>query len=387
MKNIVIITYCTSSNSGTFLQAYAVNCIYKAMFPNCNIKYIKAHRIGNIKRKNENNLTRLQLFYTKAISYVRKHYYLHLSKKYFPAYSPMPLCFKYDNKILNDVYNNNDLVSIGSDTILERFSYDGQIGLMWGMNSSKAKKVILAGSADNCGLLYKDNKIEEIKQRIDNFDFIGIRDNILYDFLINHVGIDDSRINLQPDPTYYLPLSTFNVGKILHKRLTNINNLVMFHFDRNFKYRQKLAILIKSMGYTLMSPEYDPCCDISLGIISPFQWGDLFKYCNVIFTERFHDTVFSLRHCIPVINVDWNKDNIANNGDSKRTEILKLYGLEKYHLSIYDENDISADLIITIKKLLFDFDKNRINKINDSLIESLTQSIETLKSNIISRKQ
>lgn len=383
MKNIVIITYCTSSNSGTFLQAYAVGRVYEEIFPDCRIRYIKARRIGGARKKVKNDMSRFHLFITKTISYLRNHYYLHISKKYFHPYSPMPLCFEYDDSALREIYDNNDVVSIGSDTILERFAYNGKTGLMWGLEASRAKKVIFAASGDNCSLLYGERDTESIKRHILDFDFIGIRDNILLDFFVNRIGIERSRLHKQPDPTYYLPLSIFNVGKILHSRLLKAGKIVMFHFDRSFKYRPQLAALIKSMGYKLVTPEYDPCCDISLGIISPFQWGDLFRYCDAVFTERFHDTVFSLRHCVPVVNVDWNKSKVSEFGDSKRTEILKQYGLEKYHLSIYSEDDISCDIVSNIRNLLDTFDKHHVSMVNEELIKSMQQSINILRDNLV----
>ena len=137
------------------------------------------------------------------------------------------------------------------------------------------------------------------------------------------------------------------------------------------------------MGYKLVTPEYDPCCDISLGIISPFQWGNLFKYCDAVFTERFHDTIFSLRHCVPVINVDWNKSKVSEFGDSKRTEILKQYGLEKYHFSIYSEDDISRDIVSNIRGLLDTFDKHYVNMVNEELIKSMQQSIKMLREKLV----
>ena len=338
MKNIVIITYCTSSNSGTFLQAYAVGRVYEEIFPDCRIRYIKARRIGGARKKVKNDMSRFHLFITKTISYLRNHYYLHISKKYFHPYSPMPLCFEYDDSALREIYDNNDVVSIGSDTILERFAYNGKTGLMWGLEASRAKKVIFAASGDNCSLLYGERDTESIKRHILDFDFIGIRDNILLDFFVNRIGIERSRLHKQPDPTYYLPLSIFND---------------------------------------------DPCCDISLGIISPFQWGDLFRYCDAVFTERFHDTVFSLRHCVPVVNVDWNKSKVSEFGDSKRTEILKQYGLEKYHLSIYSEDDISCDIVSNIRNLLDTFDKHHVSMVNEELIKSMQQSINILRDNLV----
>ena len=200
MKNIVIITYCTSSNSGTFLQAYAVGRIYEEIFPDCRIRYVKARRIGGARKVVKNNMSHFHLLITKTISYLRNHYYLRISRKYFHPYSPMPLCFEYDDSTLREIYNSNDVVSIGSDTILERFAYNGKIGLMWGMEASRAKKVIFAGSGDNCSLLYDEEDTESIKRHILDFDFIGIRDNILLDFFVNRIGVERARLHRQPDP-------------------------------------------------------------------------------------------------------------------------------------------------------------------------------------------
>lgn len=55
----------------------------------------------------------------------------------------------------------------------------------------------------------------------------------------------------------------------------------------------------------------------------------MFRYIDMAVTERFHDTVFSLRNCKPGIAIDWNEKRFSKDGFSKTQNILAQYGLEK----------------------------------------------------------
>lgn len=388
MKKILIITYCTSSNSGTFLQAYGVQSAFKRIYPECCIEFFKASRPEkSVKKKHAYNGIQdfFKINYGRIISFIRNKMYLKWSNKYLKKANVGNMtCWEYDDIVSQDLISSYDLIVTGSDTILDRLYHNNKIGLMWGIKTPTTKHIFFAASGDDCKhLLNLDNIYPIIRKKIIQFPFIGLRDNIIRDFFINYIKIPKEKLIMQPDPTYFLPLSLFRLKKYNIKRLTHFKEKkrALFHFDRTFSYRKELASILRDLGYILVSPEYDPNCDISLGIISPFEWGDLFMYVDIVLTERFHDTIFALRHCKPVINIDWNLNSINNKGQSKRSEILSIYDMSEFNLDLsitFDKEKIKNEISLLLSK----FDGNKVNLVNNKLIEDCDKIIEKIKKSI-----
>lgn len=70
---------------------------------------------------------------------------------------------------------------------------------------------------------------------------------------------------------------------------------------------------------------------MNLMTLSPFEWGALFKYVDLTITERFHDSVFTLRYGKTVVAVDWSSNRFSTDGFSKTQNLLEQYGLEENH--------------------------------------------------------
>lgn len=374
MRKILVITYCTSSNPGTFLQAFGVKTGLKKLYPNADIEYLKAFRPDG-KHKKKQYYAGIQdlisVTYGRFLSMIRNKKYLKWSNKYYKcAKSENLTCWDYNEDKYKRFISNYDLVVIGSDTILDRMVNNGKIGLMWGCANKHPQQILFAASGDDCEYL-KSNKqfFPQIEERLNHFSFLGIRDNMIKDFFETKLNISPAHLTLQPDPTYLLPLSTFKLSEHKRKKIKKQNKkLIFFHIDRLFKYRAELASLLKSLGYLLISPDYDPNCDINMGIITPFEWGDTFRHIDIVITERFHDTIFALRHCKPVINIDWKCESVNSEGKSKRTEILSLYGLDEYNINL-TEGLNTTEFARKMESLIKTFNVRHVSKKNEELIE------------------
>lgn len=385
MKKILIITYCTSANPGTLLQAFGVYTALKSIYPKADIDFFKIHRLGKPRFRTYKSLKEFVLItYGRAISFIRNKVYFKWSEKFLHRSELINFgSWDYSDEEYKNILKNYDLISIGSDTVLDTMWYNDRIGVAWGRHDIPSRQIMFAASGDDCQQLLKyPNLFEQIKKNLHNFSFLGLRDNMIKDFFIDEIGIAPQRITLQPDPTYYLPLSTFNLRSSLVNKINKIKGKkALFHFDSSFAYRKDLSKIFKEMGYVLISPEYDPNCDINLKIITPLEWGDLFKYVDVIFTERFHDTVFSLRHCKPVINFDWKEDSVNSKGQSKRTEILSVYGLEEYNIRL--SASVCQNVFKNNIKFLIDtFDRTKVNSINNEIIDRSACLLKEIKNNI-----
>ncbi len=378
-KKILIITYYKSLNPGTYLQAYGVQVGLKKIYPNSQIQYLRSdeYRIQNIKKSIK--FSYIQLFFTKLYSLIRKIRFRILHKKVFSETTLKFHCFEYDESEFASYLNGFDLVCIGSDTILEEVVQNNKIGFMWGNTEVKASQIFFAASGDDCsknqGL---DPFYPDLKEKISNFKFIGLRDDIIRNFFVNNVGISNTLITKQPDPTYLLPLSLFRLNKKNVNQIKRLGDkIALFHFDRRFLLRAELANTLKKEGYRLVTPEYDTSCDISLKYLDPYEWGDLFKYCDVVFTERFHDTVFALRHLKPAFTFDWDDSKINAEGTSKRSEILKTYNLTDHYIKVTNKEDLML-VPERIRKCLATFDSTKVLMKNNELIESSFNILEDI---------
>ncbi len=341
---ILHITYYGSPNPGTFLQAYGVEAGLKKVFPQAKIDLLNAEFVKRNPKAKKNTLGWYHLLKTKYLSYRRIRMSKSLINEYFTLTKERINVFDYDPSTINQLFSGYDLIVIGSDTILEKISYPqfNKIGLMWGIDGTNVPKVLYAASGDDC----IDNKRNTVfhsllKTSLEQFKFIGVRDGIIQSFIVDDLGINRDRVTKQPDPTYNLSLDLFELSDSNKRKLQKLKGkIALFHIDRRCLYRSKLAQILKSKGYRLITPEYDPNCDISFGYIDHFQWAALFKYVDVVITERFHETVFALRNTKSIVNVDWNKSKINDEGDSKRTEILKEYGLNNCNIKIINNDDL-----------------------------------------------
>jgi|GEM_PF-1146313 len=379
---ILVITYYKDLNPGTVLQALGVKTGLLSIFPDANIEFLRT-----TYRKKESNSEKLsinsfQLILNKYYNYIRKKKFEKITKKLFIESDFCFDYFEYDEGKFLSYADTFDIISTGSDTILEKIATKNQIGLMWGDSKRKSAQITFSASGDSS----EENKLkkefhEELAKKVRSLSFIGIRDDITKAFLINYLKVPAELITKQPDPTYLLSLEQFKLKPKNISKLAGQEKLAIFHFDRRFIYRKELATILKKMGYKLITPEYDPSCDISFKHMDIYEWGGLFKYCEIVFTERFHDTVFALRFNKPVFTFDWNKDKYNDEGLSKRSEILKDFDLLSHHFKIIDQSDIEC-VPEKVKTALAKFSPNKINVRNEQLISLSHALLETIKNSV-----
>mgnify|MGYP003545118028 FL=1 len=156
--------------------------------------------------------------------------------------------------------------------------------------------------------------------------------------------------------------------------------IAFYNFSPNFPYRKELADLIRRKGYTVASSVYNPYADIRIDTIGPKEWAGIFRYCDIIITERFHDSLFALRNCKPVIAIDWEKDRFSSTGDSKTYRILKDYNQQNYHFILEDKNQL-ASIIDKIPQLMSDFDTARIIRKNEEYVTLAMNLLKVIKQN------
>ncbi len=369
---ILIITFTSGNNPGTMMQGLGVQTAMKQLYPTAQIDYLKfpdfkvKSKLGVMDRKAK----LWQTFRQKAASAYRLVKYNKLRKQEMHFTSPIDL-FNY-TKEDEAVIRSYDLVVIGSDTILEEaYGKDGRIGLNW--MPLDVKKIYFAASASPANFEPKD----ELKEVAAKAEFIGLRDNLTIDYFVNKLGISPERIVKQPDPSYFLDITKFKLSAGQRRRLKAGKKYALYNFMSNFPLRKELADAIKNLGYTLVSTSYNPYADISLDTVDAYQWAGVFPLMDVVVTERFHDSVFALRNCKPVIAIDWDPARFSKGGDSKTLRILQDYGLEHLHFNLCNSTDFTP-VIESLKNIDRLHDKHTLAEVNNQMYERKNQLLSEI---------
>lgn len=370
---ILIITFTSGNNPGTFMQGYGVQTAMKKLYPKAQIDFLKFPDFKANFGVRDKNAKLWQTLRQKATSAYRLMKYNNIRKHVF-NFTPLIDLFHYTLKEENFIHQY-DFVVIGSDTILEEaYGENGRIGLNW--MPLNVKKIFFAASASPANFEPKD----DLKKIADEALFIGLRDNLTVDFF-NKIGVSKERIIKQPDPSYFLDIKNFQLSQKHALRLKAGKKYVLYNFNSNFPLRKDLADAIRNVGYVVVSTAYNPYADICFDTVDAFEWAGVFPLIDVVVTERFHDSVFGLRNSKPVIAVDWEPNRFTKGGDSKTMRILEDYGMEKMHFNLCNKKDTSS-IIECLRNVDVLFDRNAVIAKNIQIHKNVYDILEMIKSNL-----
>lgn len=381
---ILIITFSRGLNPGTFMQAYGVRTGLLKIFPNADINFLSFPDFKWDKGKHGKKDFIGHVILQKAFALYRLFKYKKIEKKVF-SYTPTLDLFDYNVDKAKSILKKYDLVVVGSDTILEKATNDNkQIGLNWASSElCNAPHIFFAASASPANFENDELLLKRLKVLAEKFIYIGLRDGLTIDLFSNKMKVANP-LYKQPDPSYYLDTNEFQLPEYYIHKLKR-GKIAFYNFSPDFPYRKELADLIRQKGYTVVSSVYNPYADIKIDTIGPKEWAGIFRYCDIIITERFHDSLFALRNCKPVIAVDWEKNRFSPTGDSKTLRILKDYGLEKNHYTLANVqqlHDIVDNIPITIKQ----FNPIDVQRHNEEYIDLAMKLLYQIKNNYLSKK-
>jgi hypothetical protein len=364
---ILVITFSRGLNPGTFMQALGVKTGLLKLFPSASISYLNFPDFKWNPRKRNRQDNFWHVLNQKIFALFRLIRYRRLEAKTFNYTRRIDL-FSYKIFDAKELLGQFDLVVVGSDTILEKAKLEKgtQYGLNWCGNAiSKVPHVLFAASASPANFVGDKIVVEQLKVFAKGFRFIGLRDDLTINVFQDLLGVDDRRIYKQPDPSYLLNLDSFELPSYYQKKILKLKQngkrVCYYNFSPDFPYRRELALRIKEEGYNLITSVYNPSADLCIDTIIPNEWAGIFKYCDVVVTERFHDTLFALRNACPVVAIDWDPSRFSSDKDSKTYRILNDYCMGEWHFNLKLESQIE-DVVRSVVKLQNRFDKDEIKK-------------------------
>ena len=339
---IGILTHHYINNYGAFLQVYALQKALSKLYPDflievinyVNLKHCMINRCGWFRFYKERERVKDWYFKIKI-----NHIFASERKKHLNL-SPLCLTTEQVNKL------EYDIIIIGSDEV-------------WNFKDRRSEHKIKYGIGLKCNNIIayapstgKSSAIDDVPQYVINgikrFKSVSARDRNTYE-LLKLTGFETVQIVL--DPTF--------LCEYPHANTTTKNKpYLLFYYCDHLPLRIKRQILnyAADNGFDVYGAgECDKSYTSNTVNITPFEWVEMFKYAEFVFTGTFHGVVFS------ILNQKQFKVFLTNKSRMmKVNDILDLFHLESRLIEEGFE---------------FDLDKMK-NEINYS---QLDESIDKLK--------
>lgn len=393
---ILIITYSREVNPGTFLQAYGVQYVFRQLYPDAQIDLIKHQRMYSIaaekKQVNGQNRSKISFVKAKVRAIPRRLKYEWAYRTKFHLTEHEFNFFEYDDAEFKAFAESYDLLVVGSDTILINLEKNGHYGLMW-LRGIETQKILFAASAAPANFTLTEKQRKELFDSFSTFNLLGVRDRVTLGLLRDKIGLGE-KVYTQYDPTYLIPESEFSFPSLIKKKLEGIRKqkkIVLVNFSvTGCPFKREMTDFLKSQGYYTISTLYNEYADCNLMSLSPFSWAAIFRYVDLTVTERFHDSVFTLRNGKPVVAIDWSKNRFSKDGFSKTQNLLSLYGLNCNHFIAKSLKEIKPvmDYIKSIpvekqQKIIKEHNLKIINEYSEIMrnIENVLECKDSMKIN------
>lgn len=346
-KKIGILTFHNSFNYGALLQAYATQEFltengFDASFINYTNSYEnKGNRLINIKK----NLSLKQNIIQNIKNIMFGGYYY--TNKSFIAFIKSLHKTELINK--NFDYNVFDVIISGSDQIWNPVIYGDDMDTMYLLNFNYNGKRISYASSMGSYIIDEKNK-DIFKNNLLKYSHISVREKHALE-QIKKIGIDN--VQIVCDPTMLMGRAFWN--NVVNKNPLNINNkkyILIYLMSKYEKYENQIKLIKEYFGYdvvfiTFSNLKRKYVDKYALGY-TPFEFLTLIKNAELVLTNSFHGTVFSL-----IFNKNFY--NLENSSNSKRTE--NLLNIFKITDRIIKSNDNVKDIISKAEAI----DYERIN--------------------------
>lgn len=278
---IGILTHHYINNFGAFLQAYALQETVQNMFPEdevviinyLNIKHFVINVGGWFRfyRKSESLKAWLQKVRLPITFYKERHNYMKMTR----------LCLT--TKDINEL--GLDCIIIGSDEVWNYKETKGNAKVKWGYGLN-CKRII--AYAPSVGKTESTSDIPcYIVEGLKSFSGLSARDDMTEEFIRAVTHTVPARVL---DPTF---LTVFPRAKLKVTR----KPYILFYYCEHLpdKYMKQIVDYAHSRGLLIYGA--GECNKIYNQIsvnLTPFEWIEMFKNAELIFTGTFHGVVFSI---------------------------------------------------------------------------------------------
>lgn len=394
---IGILTYHQSVNNGAVVQAYSLSKRIKNDFPHADVKIID-YRMPCVDEGYSYTLksfykgATLRSFLGKSKLLLKDPDYLKRMRKRTEVFNSVLNVLPLTEKVINDngtdelvkyVNSNFDILIVGSDAIWNYVSR-GFPSAYLPDKKVTVKKLSYAASCYGMDFFTRsDIEKTAIKEALNDFSFIGVRDDATKDF-VRWSGSGTQPVHTC-DPTVFLdvndlPIDENDLREKLRKR--------GFDFSRpsiGIMGTPQMFNMIKSLygsNYQIVALyNYIKGADVNLYDLTPYEWAYVFRFFKVSFTTFFHGTLLSLRNGTPVVCIELETE-FAKKHTPKTLDVLTRLGFADWYFKT-DYVSLNFDAIKKKTDSFLENDyKNKILTAMDKEAESFIVFKKTLE-NII----
>lgn len=300
MKDKVgIITLHKNTNYGANLQAYASNQFIKQLGYECEIiDYAPAkeeklnHLLSWLYVSWKNNtsrqiIKRLKLLVALILSipekFLRLHRFACFRKKYCQLSRPC-------SEVKDAVSLNYDTVVCGSDQIWNPTITDGVNPIYYGHINGVKKRISFAASIGKKRLDEHDE--QKVTQLVKKIDYCSLREEDSAQYIFELSGCSTTCVC---DPVFLLDKSDYE--KLIKKQIFKEPYVLLYSIvsDKNMlDIAKKYANQNNLRLIEICADKNRHCYHKQLTALGPQEFLSCFKYAEVIFTNSFHGTAFSI---------------------------------------------------------------------------------------------
>ncbi|MBR2705297.1 MAG: polysaccharide pyruvyl transferase family protein [Clostridia bacterium] len=285
MKKIGILTHHYIHNYGAFLQGYSLQEALKELYPNDDVYMIdyvnKKHAI-----KNTLGWFRYNPKKDSLKSYIQK--------------TKIPKIFKGIQKkyynLTTRVHNVNELNELGLDAIVvgsdEVWHYEdiAKHPMKFGYGVKVDKLISYAPSTGSSNV--NENIPDYVKEGMKNFTALSARDDNAETLIRNVLGKEATRV-LDPTLLYEFPEYKSKFVDYIKSQ----KYILMYYCDNlPESIKEKIVEYAEKNGFKIFGAgEYKKWFTETFVDIDPFEWVEMFRNAQLVFTGTFHGTVFSIK--------------------------------------------------------------------------------------------
>jgi len=356
---IGILTFHQSVNNGAVMQAYSLSRKIKESYPTCDVEIVD-YRMKRVQAGYSYTLRSylgdapLSKRIRKCLYLVRHPLFLRRNQRRTAVFrdcmSKLPLsprCIQSDipDEVFAYVNERYDVLIVGSDAIWNYLSR-GYGNAYLPDRSVTCVKMSYAASCYGMDFLKRpEHEREGIRNALDDFAFVGVRDGATEDF-VRWSGSGAVPVHTC-DPTAFLnvndlPIDEAALRKKLEKRGFDFTKTTIGMMGT----KQMLGMIRRMYGKTYQIValyEYVAGADVNLYDLEPYEWAYVFRFFKMTFTTYFHGTLLSLRNGTPVICVALNTE-FAKVHTPKTLDVLTRIGFSEWYFKT-DYQTQNVDLI------------------------------------------
>ena len=387
-KKVAIVSCYYVNNYGSMLQAYAV----QKMLDNFNLDsenlvYVKSKDLqqmisyakrlikdSNVRKTQIKNLNKK--IYSKINKTCGKNLQTRYGKfedfknKYFRLSEPY-----YGYEALKKSSNNYDAFILGSDQLWHPMNFENHYFTMEFINKDKMKITYAPSFGVSSIPKAQINGTKEYLKRIDN---ISVREESGKKIVKELTGKD---VPVVLDPTFMLKNEEWN--EILpEKKVYNKGKYIFCYFlGDNKEHREEVKKIKEITGYDIVTlPYIDEIAksdknfgDAQLYNVGPAEFIDLIKNAELIFTDSFHCTAFSIMYQKKFFTFNRFNSNSKASTNTRLKSILLLLGLEDRLITDYKKCEETYLNEIDYKET-----NERLEKMRKSSLEYITNALEKI---------